>query len=122
MNTPQETLSEITKSLPAATFFDWYRGDGPRQGILSVYRDNVPANIREIVQVKFYSHKIVVERRRLTDYDAAKHCWNTYCGQDEYELPTRAGEKTLRAILKEHALRITGHSNPLSFASYHAAV
>lgn len=123
MKTAQSTLSQITKSLETCDTFSWSRGDSPRKGDLTVYHDDIPNDNREIVRVKFTHYGIRVERRRLRKYDPVKHCWNEYNGgTDEYELPTRAGEKALRTFVSTKAKEITGVPNPSTFTWYKGQV
>ena len=113
------TLSQITEALGTADIITWIRGNHPREGSLTVYHDDLTADVRRIHEVRFSRYSIQIKRRTYAKYDAKRKAWTEDRGDaDSIELPSRKGEKALRAIIATMAKSETGWPNPSTFTTY----
>lgn len=113
------TLTDAAKALHDVGFYNWYRGDSPRQGELTLYHDDIAADRRTITRFTFRAHSITRTTTHLSGYDPEKNMWTKYPVPEERDdLPNRAGEKKLREALRADALAQTGYPNPQSFTRY----
>jgi hypothetical protein len=114
------SLSEILHSLPSASLWSWWRGNGPREGRLSVYHDDFTADRRTVREVTFHTHCVRVETRILKSFDPEKNQWREFIPHEatRRELPDRKGEKRLREYIATAAKQETGYVNPGSVTIY----
>ena len=118
-----QSLKDILEKAEQADVITWYRGDFTHcRGHLVLFVDNIPANLREVHDIRLTSSGVYYELATLTDYDAKAKRWNTYVNPREVSRPIkRAGEKALRKLLSDLAFKVSGYHNPEAFSYYKLA-
>jgi hypothetical protein len=126
MKTTSDTFSsikDIVPSLETATMWDWSRSSAPLKtgeiGTLSIYHDDIQADLRLIRTVRIFKSGLRVEARRLSGYNAKKNMWAQYCDAHQaYAVAGSRGLKTLKEYIEKMAAKKTGFPNPSSFSVY----
>jgi hypothetical protein len=123
-----ESAKQVIPLLESATCWTWIRPEYRTRynttevGSLMIFHDDVPADLRTIHNVSIKTDGLKVEVRRLSGYDAKKHCWNTdTCRASEYEIEGGRGLKALREHIAKHAVAAKGVPNPIQFSVYATA-
>ena len=112
------TLHSILASLPSAATWSFRRGHSAKEGSLSIQHESLADDRRTCTDVYFQAHRVEIRVAVLSGFDPKKDKWTRYESDQKGDLPTRAGEKALRAYIAAYALKKTGYPNPVSVSYY----
>lgn len=107
-------LKTALEEMRQADSWSWYRGDFRHsRGSLTIWRDNIPADRRSVVRIRFWkTGEVDCEETRIRGWDPVKQNWSEEIDRKRTRFENRKGEKALREYIRECAIRETGFPNP----------
>lgn len=111
-----ENAADVLQAMkhPLCSNWSWMRREGNHGASASVYVDDIPNDIRTVIEIQERPGTVPhIRVCKLHKFDPAKNRWNAY--KEErigHDATDRKGWKSIVQYVQEHALKTTGVPNP----------